>query len=1030
MRPSFSERLAALVAGSRGRALATLVVTLALGAIAGLFAKGIQIDTNLEALLADNAPSVQALDELRRRQGSTELLNIAVKSSDPAANRRLVEDIHARIVQWPEVVDAFIDLDYTPLRDHALYYVDVSELEDLRDRLEREKQKAIASKMALDDPDVDPDEVTVKGDEWDEDFDDEDLDDEDEAKAPDGASSPPAPAEDEPTSVRDLLQEQRDWIAATGRFRETDLDLIWPQENARGELVWKDQVVKEVASDDGQIMLVRARLTKPPTDLAFASEITDRVDAMFEDLDFESYAPDMLAKVGGAYSASGEAKSILTDLRRATWLSATLVALVLVGGFRSPRSLVIVLVPLAVAVVITVALARLILGGLNVLTAFLFAVLLGIGVDFAVHLYAQREHQGPRADWGAVLRHHLRPLGSSMLTTMGSFLILRLADFKGFKEFGLIAAVGVVVAFVLALVMVPALDRVMGPLRGRRAAPPVEEQLGPPGKPKAPGLRIALLVAVGLIGLVGAPRVRFEDDMRNLRSPKSEAEEGIAYQHALENTQNTGTPVVMLADSREQLAEAIRRLEEAAPTDIVPNTEDRLWIKEIVSLQTNMPADQEAKAPILAEIESITEGFLAELPDLPPSSDARKYQTHLEALERLASAKPLRDEDLPTWARHLFEENDGSIGKIGLLYVNIKGYDLGHVVYVTKRFHELVDDTGVRGASTRFILGDLTIAVEADTRRLPPLTLLVILALIAIDLKRFVPTAITFSSLCLGLWLTFGVMGLWPITIKLLQPRRDAGGRGPGHRREHPSMALAQGRRPVDHEQGGAHLRADHRRRVLGVAHRRPRRAEEHRPARGGRHECVRDRGDPGAGLAPQALRRGRVRARTRPWPTGRPPGPRGELYTDIVFSYLNEAARRALEAEMNLENWKRGGTLAPGAALPGRRLEPCGRPWARSNPTRWPRPDCRSLRRAGRRRCRQHPAPRASRLRPHDPRLARTVAHARRSVSARRPGSTSGAVARRREPAPARRSPLAERIRAARPHARGLPGLAGRGPR
>jgi uncharacterized protein len=45
------------------------------------------------------------------------------------------------------------------------------------------------------------------------------------------------------------------------------------------------------------------------------------------------------------------------------------------------------------------------------------------------------------------------------------------------------------------------------------------------------------------------------------------------------------------------------------------------------------------------------------------------------------------------------------------------------------------------------------------------LALLVILALIAVDLRRVAGTAATFATLCLGLVLTFGLMGLWPIRI-------------------------------------------------------------------------------------------------------------------------------------------------------------------------------------------------------------------------------------------------------------------------
>jgi uncharacterized protein len=760
-----AERLAALTA-TRARAAAVVALFVFVGAMASVVARQIHIDTNLEALLAENAPSVRDLEELRSRQGGTDTLNIAVKSSDPEANRRLVQDIHARVRTWPEVLEASIDRDYTPLRDHALYYLEVSELEDLRDRLKREKQRAIAGKLGIGE-EFDP-RAVVDDDDWAEDLDDlDDLDDadpeedgeavEDDTRAPDDAAPRDA------RSVPELLQDQRDRLARSEGVRETDVDVIWPRENERGELVWEDEVGRAIASEAGDVMLVQVRLTKPATDLQFSTEIANRVEALFEELDLHSYAPDMLAKIGGAYASSGEAKSIIRDLKRATWLSATLVALVLLGGFRSPRGFVITLVPLAVSIVTTVAVARMILGELNVLTAFLFAVLLGIGVDFAVHLYTQREFQGAAADWRAVFSRHLRPLAASMLTTTGAFTVLLLADFRGFVHFGLMAAIGVVIAFVVAVVMVPALDALFGMLRSSRKgsrSPALEET----GAHQWPRVRLALLAVVAGVGVLGAPRVGFERDMRELRSPKSEAEEEIGYKRALETTEHTGTPIVMMADSTEQLAQAIDRLEAVRGIELIPGTE-KPWASEILSLQTHLPDRQNEKAPLLREIHEITEGFLAELPDLPDDAPAKAYETHLEVLERLSRSDPLQPEALPDWAKQLFLEKDGSIGKIALLYTEVGSYALDEIVFVTRRFREVVDPTGVRGASTRFILGDLTIAVEEDTRRLPPLALLVILGLIALDLRRLRGTVTTFFTLCLGLLLTFGVMGLWPIRI-------------------------------------------------------------------------------------------------------------------------------------------------------------------------------------------------------------------------------------------------------------------------
>lgn len=746
-------RLGDLVAGSRRRAVITVVLGLLIAIVSGLYAKGIRVNTNLEALLADNARSVMALDELRQRQGPTDLLNIAVKSDDPEANRKLVEDVLARIQEWPEVRDAFIDLDYTPLRDHALYYLDQDELEQLRDRLIKERQRHVAGAMSPLGSELNMDDVV-----GDENWDDEDWDeDPNEEEEPELEAPPPADAPaKEDRSLENLLEDQRERIVQSGRVRESDLDLIWPQENDDGEIIWEEDVRKPVASPDQTVMLVRARLQEPPTNLQFATSVTTKVDALLEELDPETYAPGMLAKVGGAYASSNEAKSIIVDLRKATWLSAGLVIAVLLAGFRSARALITVLAPLATSVVVTVAIARLMLGELNVLTAFLFAVLLGIGVDFSVHLYAQRERQGPVADWGKLFGDHLRPLAASMLTTMGSFLVLRIADFRGFQEFGVIAAVGVVVAFVAAVLMVPALDVLLrSPGAGRAEAPadPAPEKT----RLRLPALRIALLAMVGLVGVLGAPKVEFEKDMRNLRSPKSSGEKGIGYQRALKDTQETGTPVVLLADSTAQLDAAVAALEAGKENEVLPGAE-RSWIRSVYSLATRMPRDQASKVGVLAEIEEAAKRLQT------GDADA-KYRSHLDAIVRLASAKPLGEDELPLWARQLFQEKDGTLGEVGLLYTQVQGYNLDQVVYATERFGEMMEPFEVRGASSRFILGDLTIAVQDDTRRLPPYALLVIALLIAVDLRRFGPSVLVFGVLCYGLLLTFGIMGLWPIRI-------------------------------------------------------------------------------------------------------------------------------------------------------------------------------------------------------------------------------------------------------------------------
>ncbi len=743
------------IAATRRRAAATLIVVLLLAAAAALGARGLRVDTNLEALLYPTDPAIVALEELRGRQGSTDLLYVATRSKTPGAKERFLADVAERMRAWPDLVELTTGRDLTPLRDHALYFLSVRDLERLRDELERRRKLGIARSMAagVGDGHVDLDAVTVT-DDWDADpseWDEDDARDADAGASGNGGGE--TPAED----LGALLARYRDKLAGVEVLPPGDLDLIWPEEDERGRLPWPEHVERPFVSLDGEVQVIRARLTRPATDVAYAREVAARVQRIFDELDPSSYAPDLLAKIGGPYMASREANAILRDLRDATTVSGVLVAGVLLVSFRRVRALVLVLLPIAVATVVTLAAARLLLGELNVLTAFLFAVLLGIGVDFAVHLYAVREAQGPTARWGEVVARHLRPLASAMATTVGSFLVLEIARFKGFREFGIIAAVGVVVSFVLSLVLVPVVDTLFGPYRAgprRTSTPAPWTRLGPTLR----RVRWPAAAALAALAALGTPKVGFERDLRNLRAPETKSEKGVPYSRAL-GKKTSGTPVVILADDAEQLDRAVAALRADRDTVLFG---DEPWIRDVVSLALYMPEDQDRKRAILEEIGKLADDLLANLPE--DGEDAR-YRTHLTALRKLAGAAPLRREDLPDWARRPFLERDGHDDRIALLYTRERPYDLDQVQAVRRRFDAITAGTGVRGASSRFVLADLSVEVERDARRLPPFALATILALIFADLRRPWATAACFGSLALGLGVTFGVMGLRPLPV-------------------------------------------------------------------------------------------------------------------------------------------------------------------------------------------------------------------------------------------------------------------------
>ncbi|PRQ01057.1 MMPL family protein [Enhygromyxa salina] len=783
-----SANLVGWLTRGKARSGVALITAVLLGLLAVWFGASISIDTDLRSLLPASAPSVAALDLLEERKGSAEGFVIAIEAPSPGDANAMVLGIAAEVASWPETTSLTVERDYTPLRAHALYMLELEDLEKLRDELEAERKQAIARMMGpgLVEGEVDTSDVSV-GDDWDDEF--EELDwGAPEPKAEQPAPEQPQPEQPQPEQQKDeppgegpdleqFLRDQREGLLAQGVLDPKEIALIWPEENERGEIPWTARVGMPYAAEGGKIRTIHASLSKPATDVQFAQDAIARVERRAASLRAKGVAAETRVQVVSAYNVSGPVNTILRDARRATWISASLVLAVLLLGFRNLRVLPLVMVPMTVAMSLTLAVAKLSFGQLNALTVFLFAVLFGMGVDFSVHLYALRERQGRDADWPAVIREHFRPLLATMSTTSASLLVLMLAEFKAFREFGAISAAGVVLCFVAAIILVPVIDVLIGPLRRapkvRAPLPELSDQSPAPIVPRFAGwfakARYVLLVLLAGVALYGAPKLQMEKDTRVLNASNAgdaQSNKEISYRQ----TGGRYKSLALVADSPEQLDVVVDRLiaiEESG--ELLPGAIDigeprQPWVKEVYSLRTIMPTDQAAKAPVIEQIGARTNDLLAELPDL--DDEARRYQTHLEALERMAKADPLTVDELPDWSLEPFRESEsGRSDRIAHTYLRIAGWSIDELVAVRERLDEILEGTEVRAADSRLVFADLMTLVERDAKRIPLFALGVILLFIAIDVRRVGGTLACFATLGLGVTLAVAVMGLWPMRL-------------------------------------------------------------------------------------------------------------------------------------------------------------------------------------------------------------------------------------------------------------------------
>ncbi|MBN1256686.1 MAG: MMPL family transporter [Planctomycetes bacterium] len=178
--------------------------------------------------------------------------------------------------------------------------------------------------------------------------------------------------------------------------------------------------------------------------------------------------PPALAKkvqvsFGGGYEVSMRYTQNLSSSLKSTFITSLIGVLLLFGYcYRRYGVALYVGVPLVMVVCWTMGAGWLLFGKLNVISCAFAAVLVGLGVDYAVHIYNRYiEERGAGRAVEESFITSLKQTGSGvvvgMLTTAMSFMALMVTRFKGLSQFGTLAALGLALALPAMIFVLPAL---------------------------------------------------------------------------------------------------------------------------------------------------------------------------------------------------------------------------------------------------------------------------------------------------------------------------------------------------------------------------------------------------------------------------------------------------------------------------------------------------------------------------------------------------------------------------------------------
>ena len=145
----------------------------------------------------------------------------------------------------------------------------------------------------------------------------------------------------------------------------------------------------------------------------------------------------------------------LHDARVSVVLGLALVALLLWFDFKSPRLTLIALAQLVSGVVLMLGCMKLLGMKINYANAFVATMMMGVGIDYAIHLVHRLHANGGLLDEGVIETG--KGVALAAATNVAGFGTLAFGNYPAMRSVGIVALIGSLTCLLTALTLVPAL---------------------------------------------------------------------------------------------------------------------------------------------------------------------------------------------------------------------------------------------------------------------------------------------------------------------------------------------------------------------------------------------------------------------------------------------------------------------------------------------------------------------------------------------------------------------------------------------
>lgn len=535
-------------------------------------------------------------------------------------------------------------------------------------------------------------------------------------------------------------------------------------------------------SEDRTTLLMLARPVKGAFDVEFSKLLMSEVKRIEKEILTERELNEKIriGYTGGYPIAVGDEATIKRDMMLTFISSFFAVMLLFYFAYRGIAILFYISIPLQMSLIWSFGISYIFLGQLNMVTVAFAAILMGLGIDFAIHIYNRYLEE---IDKGADIVHGLeatlagvgKGIFTGATTTAAAFYLLMFTGFRGLSELGFMCGTGILSSMITMYLVLPSIMIWRAKASNK---PVVKGRLNPFGLDKAarhivrhPKTILAISMGITIFFGYKALFLGFDSDFKKMRPEGMEAM--VLQDLIMEKFSGSGYQIMLITESN-NLQTALEK-NDAISSALREFVKDNS-IVSFDSVSTFLPSIKRQEASIKKisafPIERAIHTFQRSLKENGFKPDI--YRDYINSMRNYARPKDnvrfIEIADLKSGMKEFVDkhiiEKDGAFSIVTYVYPSKDAWNQGILIRLENNLNKIDPELKITGVDV--VAEELKRLIEEETVWVTLFAYSAVFILIFLDFRSLKRTIIALVPHILGFIWMMGVMEVFGMKLNYM----------------------------------------------------------------------------------------------------------------------------------------------------------------------------------------------------------------------------------------------------------------------